>query len=205
MPSIECWLRTVLAGIQVHGPALLTASVAAWARCSDREPEPPLRVLLADPYTLAQAGLKSVLSSDPRFTVIDEVNHGAVAAAQRLQPQFIVLDPIIAEQVDLELISDLRRTVPHRRLCLYTTAFEPRTYLTAMAIGVNAYLLKGRKDKDTLVDTLALVGRSGTVVTGCAVAERFRRRRLASRRSPAVNCRQGSSSSLNGNRRCWPW
>jgi DNA-binding NarL/FixJ family response regulator len=42
-----------------------------------------------------------------------------------------------------------------------------------MTMGVSTYLLNGSEDDEALLATLVLVGQSGNVVTGCAVAERI--------------------------------
>ena len=54
-------LRTVLAGIKVHSPGLMSIVLAAWSKYGGAEAPAPIRALLADPNTIARAGLKAVL------------------------------------------------------------------------------------------------------------------------------------------------
>jgi DNA-binding NarL/FixJ family response regulator len=90
--SIDRWLRTVMAGMNVHSSAIPSAILAARSKHQDTENSAPLRLLLADPNALARAGLKALLDADPRFRVVGSVGRDIVAAARRLQPPLLVAD-----------------------------------------------------------------------------------------------------------------
>lgn len=133
-------------------------------------------VLLADPNDVARAGLKAWLTEDPRFAIAGDTAGDAVAAAGRLRPDVIVVDPLTRQGFDVRMITDLAAIAPDSRICVYTNGFEPRSFLDAMLAGAQAYLLKHNTSGELLREALVLAGRFAAVVVDPLIAEHFRTR-----------------------------
>jgi DNA-binding NarL/FixJ family response regulator len=134
----------------------------------------PITVLLADPSDVSRFGLRSLLQADRRFAVIGDVPIDVVGAAQRLQPDLIVLDPAAHGEVGLRIIDELHRLSRESRLVVLTAAFEPHAFMAAMLRQVHGYLLKDGGGQGALIlDTLALIARFGCVVVDAEIAEHF--------------------------------
>lgn len=132
-----------------------------------------LTVLLAGCSDVAGMGLRALLSSDPRFTIVGEMPGDVARQAQRLRPDVIVLDLADSSRPNVALITDLAERTPQSHICVYTSAFEPHAFLDAMIAGAWAYLLKADIDGRLVADTLALVGWYRATVIDPAVRARF--------------------------------
>jgi len=117
-----------------------------------------IRVVLADDHAVVRAGLKSVLHSARDIEVIGEASNGkeAVAMAERLKPEVIVMDltmPDLDGAAATKAIVDAK--LPTRVLVLTMHAEED--YLVAvMEAGAAGYLLKTDADKE-LADAVRAV------------------------------------------------
>src|ERR1700754_5041790 len=71
-----------------------SAPIAALRRIRPERPEAPVRVLLADSQGLVRAGLRLLLESTERISVVGEAASGedAVAMADRLRPDVALID-----------------------------------------------------------------------------------------------------------------
>jgi DNA-binding NarL/FixJ family response regulator len=139
----------------------------------------PLTVLLADPDGVVRAGLRALLTDDPRFTVVGEAGADladVVGLAIELAPGLVVLDRAVGDGLDLRQVMDLRRVTPGCSICLHTHAFVPQDFLDALLAGAHGYLLKRDADCAYLLDAFALVGRCGASVIDPTIASPFRDR-----------------------------
>lgn len=134
----------------------------------------PVTVLLADPSDVSRFGLRGVLQGDPRFSIVGDVPIDVVGAAQRVQPEIIVLDPAAGGEIDLQIIDELRRVAPNTRLAVLTSRFEPVSFMAAMLRRVHGYFLKDSGGQGgLLLAALALVARFGVVIVDATIAEHF--------------------------------
>lgn len=112
----------------------------------------PVRVLVVDDDDLMRAGLRAVLSSDDRVTVVGEAVDGrdAVARVARVRPDVVLmdvrmprLDGISATRAILEAATDAR--------VLVVTTFEEDEYIFgALAAGASGFLLKRTTPEDLI-------------------------------------------------------
>ncbi|MGI8550625.1 MAG: hypothetical protein ACR2PL_07500 [Dehalococcoidia bacterium] len=125
--------------------------------------EPPLTVLVAEQGDVVRQGLRALLGNDPRFAVT-ETKVNFAAAAERLQPDLIVLDPSVDDSFDADLIAALHRVSSRSRLVIFTGAFEPHAFLRVMQERVHAYSCeKPHGSAEPFKAALHLVGRYGWV------------------------------------------
>jgi two-component system response regulator DevR len=83
----------------------------------------PITVLIVDPNELNRAGLRTILSSDPRFELVGETRPDDVGAVEHHQPELIILDPAAHGVIDRALIRELHQHCATSRLVVLTTTF----------------------------------------------------------------------------------
>ncbi|MFJ3793981.1 response regulator [Kitasatospora sp. NPDC090091] len=125
---------------------------------------PGIRVLIVDDQPLVRRGLSLILSPDPAFEVVGEAEDGAqaVALAQRLRPDVVVMDIRMPVLDGVAATEELARTLPGCRVLALST-FDMDEYVVA-ALRAGAY---GFLPKDVSPEDLATAIR--TVHTGEAV------------------------------------
>lgn len=114
-----------------------------------------IRVLLADDAEDLRYLLRLAVSQHPGMAVVAEAADGAeaVAAAERHQPDVVVLDLAMPVMDGLEAIPEIRARVPHARIVVLSGFDARRMRDTVLAAGADVYLEKG----EALGDLLALV------------------------------------------------
>jgi DNA-binding NarL/FixJ family response regulator len=101
-------------------------------------------LLVVDDHPVVRDGLTGMFSADPGFEVVGQAGDGAeaVALAQRLDPDVILMDLRMPGMDGLAAITELGRlNVPARVLVL--TTYDTDSYvLPAIEAGATGYLLK---------------------------------------------------------------
>jgi DNA-binding NarL/FixJ family response regulator len=104
----------------------------------------PIKLLVVDDHPVVRDGLTGMFSADPGFEVVGQAGDGAeaVAQAQRLAPDVILMDLRMPGTDGLAAITELNRLgVPARVLVL--TTYDTDSYvLPAIEAGATGYLLK---------------------------------------------------------------
>ena len=77
----------------------------------------PITVVLADDHRVVRSGLRMLLESDGRFSVLDEAGDvaGAIATVRACRPRVLVLDLNMGGESSLEAIPVLRAEIPAPR------------------------------------------------------------------------------------------
>ncbi|MBO3743489.1 response regulator transcription factor [Actinoplanes flavus] len=117
-----------------------------------------LRVLIADDDDLMRAGLRAVLSSDDRISVVGEAFDGreAVARARALLPDVVLMDVRMPQQDGIAATRDLSAVAPEVRVLILTT-FEDDDYVFgALNAGASGFLLK-RTRPEQLIEAIHTV------------------------------------------------
>ena len=110
-------------------------------------PTPPtrsLRVILADDHAILRDGVRLILESQPDIAVVGEAATGeeAIALAERLRPDIIVMDIAMPGINGLEATRRLRATLPEARV-LVLTMHADREYISqVIQAGAAGYVLK---------------------------------------------------------------
>lgn len=128
-----------------------------------------IRVLIADDQPLVRRGLALILAPDPGFEVVGEAGDGAeaVALAERLRPDVVVMDIRMPVLDGVEATAELSRLLPESRVLALST-FDMDEYVVA-ALRAGAY---GFLPKD--ISPEELIAAIRTVHTGeAAVAPRL--------------------------------
>ena len=99
------------------------------------------RVLLADDHTLIRAGLRLVVEQRPEFAVVGEAADGrqAVALAQSLKPDVVVMDIGMPGLNGIEACRQIRESLPDTQVVMLSMHSDEGYVLRALKAGARAY------------------------------------------------------------------
>jgi DNA-binding NarL/FixJ family response regulator len=102
-----------------------------------------VRILIADDHSLFRDGLRSLLTANGH-EVVGEAKNGrdAVALAQQLQPDVVLMDVQMPEVNGLEATRLLTAVMPDVKVVILTASEEETTLFDAIKAGAQGYLLK---------------------------------------------------------------
>ncbi|GAA2822562.1 response regulator [Nonomuraea rubra] len=143
--------------------------------------EAPIRLLIADDHPIVRDGLRGMFAGDPGFEVLGEAADGAqaVALAQALRPDVILMDLRMPGMDGVAAIKELARVGSAARVLVLTTYDTDRDVMPAVEAGATGYLLKDT-GRDELVRAVRTAAR-GEAVLSPSVATRL----LGQVRTPA--------------------
>jgi DNA-binding NarL/FixJ family response regulator len=103
-----------------------------------------VRVVIVDDHTLFRQGLRELLSTDPRLTVVAEGASGpeAVALAGEHRPDVILLDVEMPGAPATTTIKQLRCAAPYTRIVVLTMHDDSALVHQLLEVGASAYLVK---------------------------------------------------------------
>ncbi len=135
-----------------HESATETKSAATTTEAT-RQETGKIRVLIVDDHTILRAGLRMMLNAQPDIEVVGEASdgHQAVIAAQRLQPDVILMDITMPECNGIEATRQVKRLLPDMRV-LVLTMHENEEYLfQVLRAGASGYILKEAADTELVI------------------------------------------------------
>lgn len=118
----------------------------------------PITVLLVDDHPFVREGIRSFLSDQPGFQVVAEASNGdeALHLSEKLRPDFVLLDINMPGVNGIEILGNLRRSVPDTKV-LVLTVHNSREYVLHVArAGAHGYLLKESPPEDLLAAIRAI-------------------------------------------------
>src|SRR6185437_163722 len=116
-----------------------------WRRFRRTRPAAAMTTLLiADDQALVRVGLRKILESEPRTTVIGEARDGqdAVAAARRLRPDVVLMDIRMPVLDGIEATRRIVRDQPASRVLILTTFGLDEYVYDALRAGASGFMLK---------------------------------------------------------------
>lgn len=104
----------------------------------------PIRLLIADDHGVVRQGLRMFLGFDPELEIIGEARDGAeaVALAQELQPDVVLMDLLMPVMDGTKAIAAIRRALPDTEVIALTSVLEDISVIDAVRAGAIGYLLK---------------------------------------------------------------
>jgi NarL family two-component system response regulator LiaR len=120
----------------------------------------PIRVLVADDHAIVRKGICALLATESGIEVIGEAQNGreAVAEAQRLRPDVILMDLVMPGMDGLEATHSIRTNQPEVRILVLTSFASDDKVFPAIRAGALGYLLKD-SGPDELVQAIQQVYR----------------------------------------------
>jgi two-component system response regulator NreC len=148
---------------------------------------PPIRLLLVDDQDIVRAGLRSLLERHPEMEVVGEAGSGieAVALAEQLQPDVILMDITMPEMNGAEATRQIKEITPEVNVLALTIHEDEAYFFEMLNAGASGYIPK-RASPDDLLAAIR-VAAAGDVylhplVAGALVQDYLRRVRTGTER-----------------------
>ena len=108
------------------------------------DPQPAIRILIADDHAIFRDGLRKLLEAEPGFTVVGEAADGAEAVklAVKLKPDVLLLDLAMPRKPGLDALHELAGACPNLRTILLTAAVEKSQVVRALRLGARGVVMK---------------------------------------------------------------
>ncbi len=103
-----------------------------------------IRLVIVDDHEVVRVGLASLLRDDPEFSVeaMAATAEDGLRAVRNAQPDIVVLDLRLPDRPGLEIVPEIRRSVPGSKIVVLTSYGEDQAMIAAVAAGVDAFLTK---------------------------------------------------------------
>jgi DNA-binding NarL/FixJ family response regulator len=103
-----------------------------------------IRVLIVDDHAVVREGLRTFLELQDDMQVVGEAGDGddAVAVAERVLPDVVLMDLVMPGVDGIEAMRRLRRQVPSARAIVLTSFVDEERILPAIRAGAAGYLIK---------------------------------------------------------------
>jgi len=118
----------------------------------------PIRILLIEDHAVVRSGLRMLIESHPRMTVVGEAATSAdgLLLARREQPDIILLDLNLREERGVDAIPELLAAAHKARVIILTGVLETAAHREAMRSGARGLVLKDQA-ADVLVQAIEQV------------------------------------------------
>jgi NarL family two-component system response regulator LiaR len=112
----------------------------------------PIRILVADDHAIVRKGIRAMLEIVPDIDMVGEVDNGqeAVAAAERLRPDVIVMDLVMPGMDGVEAIQRIKAVQPEARILVLSSFAGEDKLFPAIKAGALGYHLKDSSPDDLL-------------------------------------------------------
>jgi len=149
-----------------------------------------LRILLVDDHILFRKGLVALLATRPDIQVVGEAGDGleAIAAAQDLLPDVILMDINMPKCDGLEATRQIKSEMPHVKIVILTVSDDDQNLFEAIKSGALGYLLKDL-EPNQLYSLLENIPRGDAPLSGAIatkILKEFTRFNPASLEKPEV-------------------
>lgn len=149
-----------------------------------------LRILLVDDHILFRKGLVALLATRPDIQVVGEAGDGleAIAAAQDLLPDVILMDINMPKCDGLEATRQIKSEMPHVKIVILTVSDDDQNLFEAIKSGAQGYLLKDL-EPNQLYSLLENIPRGDAPLSGAIatkILKEFTRFNPASLEKPEV-------------------
>ena len=109
-----------------------------------KPPDDKLRILLADDHEVVREGVRRLIEKEAGWEVCGETNDGrkAVALAEQLSPDVVILDIGMPELNGLEAARQIKRALPTTEILIFTGEHSEQFIHEVFETGARSYILK---------------------------------------------------------------
>lgn len=145
-----------------------------------------LRILLVDDHEVVRVGIRALIERQPGMEVVGEAGtvREAVAQAQQLAPDVVVLDVRLPGGDGLEACRRIKAHRPETRIIVLTSFPDDEVIFDAIACGADGYVLK-QIGSDELIRALERVGRGESLLDPSVMDQVFAKMREVRRQERA--------------------
>jgi NarL family two-component system response regulator LiaR len=124
-----------------------------------------IRVLIADDHAVVRQGLRTFLDLQDDIEVVGEASDGAeaLAAAESLAPDVVLIDLVMPNVDGIEAIRGLRERAPAVRAIVLSSFIDDEKLFPAVRAGAAGYLLKDVQPQE-LVEAIRTVHGGGALL-----------------------------------------
>jgi DNA-binding NarL/FixJ family response regulator len=117
-----------------------------------------LRILVADDHEVIHAGVRSILQNEPDCEICAAAFTGrqALAMAQQLKPDIVILDIMMPELNGLEAARQILKSVPHVRVLFLSVDESEELVAEMLDTGGQGYILKSDAGRELVTAIRAL-------------------------------------------------
>src|SRR6201988_2219317 len=117
-----------------------------------------LRILIADDHDLMRRGVKTLLQSHAGWEICGEAHTGreAVAQAEELKPDIVILDISMPELNGVEAARRIRKASPGTEILVLSVHYSDQLIRDILDAGVRGYIVKSDSDRDLVIAIEAL-------------------------------------------------
>jgi DNA-binding NarL/FixJ family response regulator len=132
-----------------------------------------IRVLVADDHAVVRQGLRTFLDLQGEVEVVGEAADGeeAVAEAERLRPDVVLMDLVMPRLDGIGAIRRIRELAPDTRVIVLTSFLDEDKLMPAVRAGAAGYLLKDVQPQELVTAIRTVHG--GEALLQPAVAARL--------------------------------
>ena len=114
--------------------------------------ESSIQLLIVDDSEPFRVGLRALIKATPDMALAGEAENGrdAIAFAERLQPDVILMDLHMPDVNGIEATRQIVQTSPHIAILVLTMVDDDDSLFAAMQAGARGYLLKGAAKSEVL-------------------------------------------------------
>ncbi|MEI6209437.1 MAG: response regulator transcription factor [Desulfuromonadales bacterium] len=104
----------------------------------------PIKIIIADDHEVVREGLKLILQTDKRISIVGEARNGreAIAQAEALLPDLLLMDISMSEMNGVEATRILHSSLPSIKVIILSMHITSEFILRAMQAGARAYVIK---------------------------------------------------------------
>lgn len=125
----------------------------------------PHSILIADQNDIIRRGIYAILSANPEFELLGDVDNGAdlLRMVKQTKPDLLLMDLDFNDIDGIDLVRKIKRIATNLHIVVFTALQDEDTIMGALEAGVTSYLLKDIHS-DQITQALLHASRGETVL-----------------------------------------